>query len=54
VGLGPILSITEVTEGLPPIPAAARADAAMQAAVPIEPGTQDVTVTVEVVHGVAS
>jgi uncharacterized protein YggE len=54
VGLGPILSITEVTEGLPPVPASARADAAMQAAVPIEPGTQDVTVTVEVVHGVAS
>jgi uncharacterized protein YggE len=26
----------------------------MQAAVPIEPGTQDVAVTVEVVHAVAS
>jgi uncharacterized protein YggE len=53
VGLGPILSITEVTEGMPPVPAA-RADAAMQAAVPIEPGTQDVSVTVEVVHAVGS
>jgi uncharacterized protein len=53
VGLGPILSITEVTEGRPPVPAA-RMDAAAQAAVPIEPGTQDVSVSVEVVHAVAS
>jgi uncharacterized protein len=52
VGLGPILSITEVTEGRPPVPAA-RTDAAAQA-VPIEPGTQDVSVSVEVVHAVAS
>jgi uncharacterized protein len=53
VGLGPILSITEVTEGRPPVPAA-RMDAGAQAAVPIEPGTQDVSVSVEVVHAVAS
>ena len=53
VGLGPILSITEVTDGRPPVPAA-RMDAAAQAAVPIEPGTQDVSVSVEVVHAVAS
>jgi uncharacterized protein len=53
VGLGPILSITEVTDALPPVPAA-RMDAGAQAAVPIEPGTQDVSVSVEVVHAVAS
>jgi uncharacterized protein YggE len=29
-------------------------DAGAQAAVPIEPGTQDVSVSVEVVHAVAS
>ena len=52
VGLGPILSITEVTDARPPVPAA-RMDAAAQA-VPIEPGTQDVSVSVEVVHAVAS
>jgi uncharacterized protein len=53
VGLGPILSITEVTDARPPVPAA-RMDAAAQAAVPIEPGTQDVSVSVEVVHAVAT
>jgi uncharacterized protein YggE len=52
VGLGPILSITEVVEGRPPAPVT-RDSAAAQAAVPIEPGTQDVSVTVEVVHAVA-
>ena len=46
VTLGPILSITEVAAGEPPpVPR----DAAV-AAVPIEPGTQEVSVAVEVVH----
>lgn len=55
VTLGPILSITEVTAGLPPDPAAARDSAvAASAAVPIEPGSQDVSVTVEVVHAVGT
>jgi uncharacterized protein len=48
VSLGPILSITEVSAGSPPVPAAGEAVPA--AAVPVEPGTQDVSVTVEVVH----
>ena len=50
--LGPILSITEVTAGEPPQPAARDSAVAASAAVPIEPGTQDVSVTVEVVHAV--
>lgn len=55
VTLGPILSITEVAAGLPPDPVAARDSAvAASAAVPIEPGSQDVSVTVEVVHAVGS
>ena len=45
VGLGPILSITEVTEGQPPVPITRDCAAAAQASVPIEPGTQDVSVT---------
>ncbi len=53
VGLGPILSITELTDGRPPSPIT-RDAAAAQAPVPIEPGTQDVAVTVEVVHAVAA
>ena len=53
VGLGPILSITEVTEGQPPVPITRDSAAAAQASIPIEPGTQDVSVTVEVVHAVA-
>ncbi len=52
VGLGPILSITEVSGNQPPVPIT-RDTAAAQAAVPIQPGTQDVSVTVEVVHAVA-
>ncbi|MDT7581453.1 MAG: uncharacterized protein QOK35_2717 [Pseudonocardiales bacterium] len=52
VTLGPILSITEVTAGEPPLPAARDSAAKASAAVPIEPGTQDVSVTVEVVHAV--
>jgi len=54
VTLGPILSITEVTAGEPPLPAARDSAAAASAAVPIQPGTQDVSVTVEVVHAVGS
>jgi len=54
VGLGPILSITEVTEGQPPVPITRDSAAGAQASIPIEPGTQDVSVTVEVVHAVAS
>jgi uncharacterized protein YggE len=50
VSLGPILSITEVAAGAPPVPVA---DARAAASVPIEPGTQEVSVTVEVVHAVA-
>ena len=53
VGLGPILSITEVSGNQPPVPIT-RDSAAAQAAVPIQPGTQDVSVTVEVVHAVAA
>lgn len=53
VGLGPIVSITEVVEGQPPVPITRDSVAAAQAAVPLEPGTQDVSVTVEVVHAVA-
>jgi len=53
VGLGPILSITEVSGNQPPVPVT-RDSAVAQAAVPIQPGTQDVSVTVEVVHGVAT
>ena len=53
VGLGPILSITELSEGQPPVPITRDSAAAAQASVPIEPGTQDVSVTVEVVHAVA-
>lgn len=49
VSLGPILSITEVAGAAPPSPFAA--DAAREAlAVPLQPGTQDVEVVVEVVH----
>ena len=55
VSLGPILSITEVTAGGPLPPAAARdSAAAASAAVPIEPGSQEVSVTVEVVHAVGT
>jgi uncharacterized protein YggE len=54
VGLGPILSITEVTESRPPIPITRDSAEAAQASVPLEPGTQDVSVTVEVVHGVSN
>ena len=54
VTLGPILSITEVTAGEPPQPAARDSATAASMAVPIQPGTQDVSVTVEVVHAVGT
>jgi len=54
VTLGPILSIMEVTAGEPPQPAARDSAVAASAAVPVEPGTQDVSVTVEVVHAVGT
>lgn len=50
--LGPILSITEVSADPPPVPFAADAALAESAAVPLEPGTQEVAVTVEVVHAI--
>jgi uncharacterized protein len=53
VTLGPVVSITEVPAGGPVVPVDAAGRAAMDAAVPIEPGTQEVSVTVEVVHAVA-
>jgi hypothetical protein len=51
VSLGPLLSITEGTSTPPPIPYAAQASKAM-ADVPIEPGTQDLRVTVDLVYAV--
>ncbi|CAA9387688.1 MAG: hypothetical protein AVDCRST_MAG66-716 [uncultured Pseudonocardia sp.] len=52
VGLSGIVSITEVpVAGLQPLPYAAEAAAdGARAAVPLQPGTQDVEVVVEVVH----
>jgi uncharacterized protein len=51
VGLGPIRSIVEVP-GAQPVPYRAEA-ADAQRAVPVEPGTQELSVAVEVVHGIA-
>jgi uncharacterized protein len=50
VGLGPVRSIVEVSAESPS-PYRAEADA-QRAAVPIAPGTQELQVTVEVVHGI--
>ncbi len=52
VGLGPVRSIVELSGEQPPTPYKAEADRA-QLAVPIQPGTQELTVTVEVVHDIA-
>jgi uncharacterized protein len=51
VGLGPVRSIVELA-GEPPVPYRADADLA-QASVPLQPGTQELAVTVEVVHEIA-
>jgi hypothetical protein len=51
VALGPLLSVTEVPAPTAPQPFAA-ADAALQAAVPLQPGTQDIEVAVDVVHAI--
>ncbi|TWF81463.1 hypothetical protein FHX44_117408 [Pseudonocardia hierapolitana] len=52
VGLGPVRSIVELAGEQPPMPYTADA-ARAQAAVPIQPGTQELAVTVEVVHDIA-
>jgi uncharacterized protein len=51
VGLGPVRSIVEVA-GEPPVPYRAEADLASQA-VPVQPGSHELSVTVEVVHDIA-
>jgi uncharacterized protein YggE len=51
VELGPVRSIVELV-GEQPVPYRADADVAQQA-VPLQPGTQELAVTVEVVHGIA-
>ena len=51
VTLGPIRSIVEVS-GQAPVPYRAEADLP-QKAVPVQPGTQELSVTVEVVHDIA-
>lgn len=52
VGLGPVRSIVELAGEQPPIAYKAEADRALQS-VPIQPGTQELAVTVEVVHDIA-
>jgi uncharacterized protein YggE len=52
VGLGPVRSIVELAGERPPMPYAAAADRAALA-VPVQPGTQELAVTVEVVHEIA-
>jgi uncharacterized protein YggE len=52
VGLGPVRSIIEAPGEQPPLPYRAEADVAQQS-VPIQPGTQELSVTVEVVHDIA-
>ena len=52
VALGPLLSVTELPTTPAPQPFAAAADAALQAAVPLQPGTQDIEVAVDVVHAI--
>lgn len=52
VELGPIRSIVELPADQP-VPYRAEAADLQQAAVPLEPGTQELRVVVEVVHGIA-
>ena len=54
VTLGPLRSITEIPATTPFAVRAAGGDAAASAPVPIEPGTQDLSVTVEVAYAVAT
>lgn len=52
VGLGPVRSITEVSAGAPPQPY--RTDAVAESApLPVSPGTQQLSVTVEIVYDIA-
>lgn len=51
VALGPLLSVTEVPAPGTPQPFAA-ADAALRSAVPLQPGTQEIEVAVDVVHAI--
>jgi uncharacterized protein YggE len=54
VGLGPVRSIVELAGAQPPMPYVAQAEADRAAlAVPVQPGTQELAVTVEVVHEIA-
>ena len=52
VALGPLLSVTEVPAPGAPQPFAALDGAAAQAAVPLQPGSQEVEVAVDVVHAI--
>jgi uncharacterized protein len=52
VGLGPVRSIIEAPGEQPPLPYRAEADLAQQS-VPIQPCTQELSVTVEVAHDIA-
>lgn len=51
VSLGPLLSITEGSSTPPPVPYAAQSSRAM-ADVPVEPGSQELRVTVDLVYAV--
>jgi uncharacterized protein YggE len=53
VALGPVRSITEQPATPPPVPYPHSGDMRAEAAVPLEPGTQQVDVVVEVVHEIA-
>ena len=52
VALGPLLSVTEVPAPGAPQPFPAADAAALQAAVPLQPGSQEVEVAVDVVHAI--
>lgn len=52
VALGPIQKITEIVGQPTPYPYADRASPAVAPAAPVEPGTQELSVVVEVVYGI--
>jgi hypothetical protein len=52
VALGPLLSVTEVPAPGAPQPFAVADAAAAQAAVPLQPGSQEIEVAVDVVHAI--